>query len=229
MPPKPILVAPYPSYGHLSTNGTEYTDALFLDKRRVLVLLAASTRRSNPTRRALFKQLANATSLSIEQYFRSRVAHSYTDTVDQAWLITPECRGEHNRITIQWMWNSVFCLEPPGDSPTRKSFYDAVISGCIPVLLSNSRFKVKYPFDDVIDYGKFTVSFPEKAIQSQEIHVVDALKNINQTVISEKQEYMKSILKYLQYSYPLSQDNEDNDAMSLLLRSISSEVRKRKV
>lgn len=29
---------------------------------------------------------------------------------------------------------SVFCLQPPGDMPTRKSVFDAILSGCIPVL-----------------------------------------------------------------------------------------------
>ena len=31
---------------------------------------------------------------------------------------------------------SRFCLEPEGDSPERKSIYDSVLSGCVPVLFS---------------------------------------------------------------------------------------------
>ena len=31
---------------------------------------------------------------------------------------------------------SVFCLEPEGDSPYRKSVYDSIVNGCIPVLFS---------------------------------------------------------------------------------------------
>merc|ERR1712196_608686 len=30
--------------------------------------------------------------------------------------------------------NSDFCLEPPGDTPTRSHFYVAILSGCIPVI-----------------------------------------------------------------------------------------------
>ena len=29
---------------------------------------------------------------------------------------------------------AVFCLQPPGDMPTRKSVFDVILSGCIPVL-----------------------------------------------------------------------------------------------
>lgn len=32
---------------------------------------------------------------------------------------------------------SVFCLQPPGDSPTRKGIFDCLIAGCIPVFFSN--------------------------------------------------------------------------------------------
>ena len=33
--------------------------------------------------------------------------------------------------------NSNFCLEPPGDTPTRSHFYLAVLSGCIPVIFDH--------------------------------------------------------------------------------------------
>ena len=32
--------------------------------------------------------------------------------------------------------SSVFCLEPEGDSPDRKSVYDSLLLGCIPVVFS---------------------------------------------------------------------------------------------
>ncbi|CAN1816274.1 Probable xyloglucan galactosyltransferase GT11 [Linum perenne] len=29
--------------------------------------------------------------------------------------------------------DSAFCLQPPGDSPTRRSIFDSMLAGCIPV------------------------------------------------------------------------------------------------
>ena len=29
---------------------------------------------------------------------------------------------------------SVFCLVPPGDTPTRRAFFDALLTGCVPVV-----------------------------------------------------------------------------------------------
>jgi hypothetical protein len=37
---------------------------------------------------------------------------------------------------------SVFCLSPPGDSPTRKGLFDSILSGCIPVVFD------KYTLED---------------------------------------------------------------------------------
>merc|ERR1711953_1608408 len=40
----------------------------------------------------------------------------------------------NNLYYQQLMANSTFCLEPPGDSPTRKGFFDALLVGCVPVI-----------------------------------------------------------------------------------------------
>lgn len=37
---------------------------------------------------------------------------------------------------LKAMHQSEFCLQPPGDSPTRRSFFDAMLAGCIPVIFS---------------------------------------------------------------------------------------------
>jgi hypothetical protein len=37
-------------------------------------------------------------------------------------------------VLLSAMYQSEFCLQPPGDSPTRRSFFDAMLVGCIPVI-----------------------------------------------------------------------------------------------
>ena len=34
--------------------------------------------------------------------------------------------------------DSVFCPAPPGDSVTRKSIFDALVTGCIPVIFAKA-------------------------------------------------------------------------------------------
>uniref|UniRef100_A0A7I4C730 Exostosin GT47 domain-containing protein n=2 Tax=Physcomitrium patens TaxID=3218 RepID=A0A7I4C730_PHYPA len=40
---------------------------------------------------------------------------------------------------------SHFCMQPPGDSPTRRSEFDSLVAGCIPVLFHPSTAYLQYP------------------------------------------------------------------------------------
>ena len=40
------------------------------------------------------------------------------------------------------MMRATFCLEPGGDSPYRKGVFDALLSGCVPVLFSQQLARV---------------------------------------------------------------------------------------
>jgi hypothetical protein len=47
----------------------------------------------------------------------------------------PKCSLRNlTTLVMQTYRNSLFCLQPAGDSPTRKGIFDAVMAGCIPVL-----------------------------------------------------------------------------------------------
>eukprot|EP00613_Pedinella_sp_CCMP2098_P061830 CAMPEP_0171986096 /NCGR_PEP_ID=MMETSP0993-20121228/274693_1 /TAXON_ID=483369 /ORGANISM="non described non described, Strain CCMP2098" /LENGTH=715 /DNA_ID=CAMNT_0012638995 /DNA_START=10 /DNA_END=2159 /DNA_ORIENTATION=- len=57
--------------------------------------------------------------------------------------------------------DSIFCLEPFGDTMTRRSFYEDIILGCIPVVLRNdSTYLAHMAFSDRIPYQKMWVHVP---------------------------------------------------------------------
>ena len=52
---------------------------------------------------------------------------------------------DHNKMSNNELSrNSVFCLQPPGDMPSRKSVFDSILSGCIPVLFHPLTAKYMY-------------------------------------------------------------------------------------
>ncbi|XP_058776021.1 probable xyloglucan galactosyltransferase GT20 [Vicia villosa] len=53
---------------------------------------------------------------------------------------------------IELFVESEFCLQPPGDSPTRKSVFDSLISGCIPVIFDPFTAYYQYPWHLPEDY-----------------------------------------------------------------------------
>lgn len=56
--------------------------------------------------------------------------------------------------SIRGMRSSEFCLHPAGDTPTSCRLFDAVISLCIPVIVSDN---IELPFEGMVDYTDFSV------------------------------------------------------------------------
>ena len=216
----PLIVAPYPSYGHLlGTSDTipTYLETLYREPRNVFILLAASTRRSNPFRVILLDQFAkSATRVSYTDYFSTRYNGSMTDTI---WLQTEECNNQHENETMSWMKRSVFCLQPPGDSPTRKSFYDAVVAGCIPVIFRGNSHVI-YPFETKLNYASFTVSINETEVVHKHVtHMLAPFKTIHREKVKTMQQGILNVLPWLQYNYP-PDHNSGTDALDMILQEI---------
>ena len=50
----------------------------------------------------------------------------------------------------------MFCLSPAGDTPSSARLFDAVVSGCIPVIVSD---ELELPFEGILDYRKVILFF----------------------------------------------------------------------
>lgn len=97
---------------------------------------------------------------------------------------------------------SVFSLEPAGDTPTRRGFYDAVLNGAIPVVFRNS-YDSLFPSSPEMDPRLFTVFIDEEEI----VHgigetFIQRLEKISPEEIRRKQEHIQRIARKLQYSLP---------------------------
>ncbi|KAI3978691.1 hypothetical protein MKX01_015866 [Papaver californicum] len=56
--------------------------------------------------------------------------------------------------SIKGMRSSEFCLHPAGDTPTSCRLFDAILSLCIPVIVSDN---IELPFEGMVDYSDFSV------------------------------------------------------------------------
>lgn len=56
--------------------------------------------------------------------------------------------------SIRGMRTSDFCLHPAGDTPTSCRLFDAIVSLCIPVIVSDN---IELPFEGMADYSEFSV------------------------------------------------------------------------
>jgi len=111
------------------------------------------------------------------------------DKINNTKLLTanrfPE-NPKQNIAPIINMRKSYFCATPLGDCPTSKRFYDALHSGCIPVIYSDY---VRYPFEGLfLNYSRFLV-------QQRMTDYDNIKKNFNSLNTKKIEALQKTILK----------------------------------
>eukprot|EP00983_Pelagomonas_calceolata_P032155 1009502-Pelagomonas_calceolata.AAC.1 len=79
--------------------------------------------------------------------------------------------------------SSIFCAIPPGDTPNTKRLYDALFSGCIPVILSDD---IQLPFQFALNYDDFCVRLPASSVRDGSL--LSRLRILSDTQISSFQQ-----------------------------------------
>lgn len=103
---------------------------------------------------------------------------------------------------------SVFCLQPPGDMPTRKSLFDAILSGCIPVLFHplTARFMYEWHWGQKL-WDEIPINFDSnednKALMEGRVDfvakLIDMYRNDRKS-IEKRQALLRQVAHQLQYS-----------------------------
>ncbi|KAL0329787.1 UNVERIFIED_CONTAM: Xyloglucan-specific galacturonosyltransferase 1 [Sesamum radiatum] len=79
---------------------------------------------------------------------------------------------------VELFLESEFCLQPPGDSPTRKSVFDLLVSGCIPVLFDPFTAYYQYPWHFPASHDKYSVFIDKEDVTKKSVDVVERLMKI---------------------------------------------------
>lgn len=87
------------------------------------------------------------------------------------------------------MHSSKFCLHPAGDTPSACRLFDALVSLCVPVVVSDY---IELPFEDVIDYNKISI-FVETSKAVQPGYLTSMLRRITSDRILEFQREIKKV------------------------------------
>lgn len=87
---------------------------------------------------------------------------------------------EHNPIRyMQPMLKAAFCLQPPGDTPTRRSTFDSLLAGCIPVFFEEQSARSQYRWHlPEEEFEEFAVSIPKEEVVFKGLRIVDVLMGI---------------------------------------------------
>lgn len=100
---------------------------------------------------------------------------------------------ESRREATKGMHTSKFCLHPAGDTPSACRLFDALVSLCVPVIVSDS---IELPFEDVIDYRKIAI-FVDTNSAAKPGYLVKMLRRVSTKKILEFQQEVKEVLIYI--------------------------------
>lgn len=171
--------------------------------------------KSSITERTIFVVYASKR-LGLPEWQSGKVFSLRTEIL--RWLVRSEGISKviftHKNFTLsgcyEAMSKSLFCIQPPGDTPTRRGFYDSLLLGCIPVVFS----KRAYNMFNWSSEG-MAVHVPQEVPPSA---LIGFLLNITAGEIVRIQHTLHQVQASMQYS--LVQD-EQHDAFGTLLRTLS--------
>ncbi|KAG6650300.1 probable arabinosyltransferase ARAD1 [Carya illinoinensis] len=107
--------------------------------------------------------------------------------------------GEGGKAAAQnGMRKSIFCLSPAGDTPSSARLFDAIVSGCIPVIVSD---ELELPFEGILDYRKIAL-FVSSSDAVQPGRFLTFLRAIHPARIREMQRNLAKYSLHFMYSSP---------------------------
>ncbi|KAA3468531.1 putative arabinosyltransferase ARAD1 isoform X1 [Gossypium australe] len=128
---------------------------------------------------------------------RSKIGAELTGAKDV--VIEEGTAGEGGKAAAQkGMRRSIFCLSPAGDTPSSARLFDAIVSGCIPVIISD---ELELPFEGILDYRKMAV-FISSTDAVQPGWILRYLKSISSTQIREMRRNLAEYSRHFVYSNP---------------------------
>ncbi|CAA7389058.1 unnamed protein product [Spirodela intermedia] len=107
--------------------------------------------------------------------------------------------GEAGKAAAQnGMRRSIFCLSPAGDTPSSARLFDAIVSGCIPVIVSD---ELELPFEGILDYRKIAL-FVSSSDAIAPGWLVSFLKGVDPRKIKEMQVNLAKFSRHFLFSSP---------------------------
>ncbi|XP_010262524.1 PREDICTED: xyloglucan galactosyltransferase MUR3-like [Nelumbo nucifera] len=131
----------------------------------------------------------------------------------------------HSPSSVMKMFqNSVFCLQPPGDSYSRKSAFDSMLAGCIPVFFHPGSAYVQYLWHLPKDYTKYSVFISENDVKEGRVSIREKLLQIPNEEVRAKREEVIRLIPRLIYADSRSRLKTTEDAFDLTIKGVIDRV-----
>eukprot|EP00897_Mesotaenium_endlicherianum_P001845 jgi/Mesen1/1689/ME000137S00602 len=124
----------------------------------------------------------------------------------------------HPGAIIEVQLASEFCLQPPGDSAVRRSTFDALIAGCIPVFFDPRSVYMQYLWHLPSRHDSYSVFVPREAITNGSVDVISVLSSYSRARITSMRQTILGLIPGLLYSN--GRLGSHDDAMDITIRML---------
>jgi hypothetical protein len=124
--------------------------------------------------------------------------------------------------------SSRFCLQPRGDTPTRRSTFDAVLAGCIPVFFHPDSAYTQYTAHLPPDPESWSVLIMHTDVTGRNVSIEDTLSKIPPAAVKAMREKVIRLIPRLVYADPRSTRVDFKDAFDIAVEAVLDRVAKRR-
>lgn len=133
----------------------------------------------------------------------------------------------HSPSSIMQMFqSSLFCLQPQGDSYTRRSAFDSMLAGCIPVFFHPGSAYTQYTWHLPKNFSSYSVFIPEDDIRKRNVSIEERLGQIPPEQVKAMREEVISLIPRLIYADPRSKLETLKDAFDVAVQAVIGKVTK---
>lgn len=204
---------PYPTYFHPSKDSdiTEWQDELKRTPRPVLFAFAGGSRPgiSSSIRGLIMEQCRTSTRCKLLECAKVE-------------KVPTKC---HKPSTVMRLFKeSVFCLQPQGDSYTRRSIFDSMLAGCIPVFFHRHSAYSQYKWHLPESYKQYSVFIPEEHLRDRNVSIEAFLAKIPSEEILRMRNEVLKLIPGLAYADPRYRLETIKDAFDIAVEAIVKKV-----
>ncbi|MBA0859709.1 hypothetical protein Goshw_009869 [Gossypium schwendimanii] len=203
---------PYPTYFHPAKDEEVFVwqDRMRNLERKWLFSFAGAPRPGNP--KSIRGQI-------IDQCRQSKVCKLLECDFGESKCHSPSS-------IMQMFQSSLFCLQPQGDSYTRRSAFDSMLAGCIPVFFHPGSAYTQYTWHLPKNYTTYSVFIPEDDIRKRNVSIGERLSQISPEQVKIMREAVINLIPRLIYADPRSKLETLRDAFDVAVDAVINKVTK---
>ncbi|KAK5819182.1 xyloglucan galactosyltransferase MUR3 [Gossypium arboreum] len=201
---------PYPTYFHPAKDEEVFVwqDRMRKLERKWLFSFAGAPRPGNP--KSIRGQI-------IDQCRNSKVCKLLECDFGESKCHSPSS-------IMQMFQSSLFCLQPQGDSYTRRSAFDSMLAGCIPVFFHPGSAYTQYTWHLPKNFTTYSVFIPEDDIRKRNVSIEERLSQISPEQVKIMRETVINLIPRLIYADPRSKLETLQDAFDVAVQAVIDKV-----